>query len=67
MELAKEKLRMEIYAAMLDCVDQNIGKIIKKLKAQGKYENTLFMFASDNGACAEPTGARVFSKKLKTW
>ena len=52
-ELEKEKLRMEIYAAMIDRVDQNIGKVIAKLKKQGKLENTLIMFASDNGACAE--------------
>ncbi|XOV92549.1 MAG: arylsulfatase [Bacteroidota bacterium] len=53
LELEKEKLRMEIYAAMVDRVDQSIGKIIAKLKQQKKYENTLIMFASDNGACAE--------------
>lgn len=52
-ELEKEKLRMEIYAAMLDRADQNIGKIITKLKAQKKLNNTLIMFISDNGACAE--------------
>ena len=63
--LAKEKRRMEIYAGMLDCVDQNIGKILAKLKKQGKLENTLIMFASDNGACAEGTGARTRSRKLE--
>lgn len=52
-ELEKEKLRMEIYAAMLDRADQNIGKIIAKLKTQGKLDNTLVLFVSDNGACAE--------------
>ena len=52
-ERAKEIKRMEIYAAMLDRADQNIGRIIAKLKVQGKLDNTLIMFASDNGACAE--------------
>jgi arylsulfatase len=64
-ELAKEIKRMEIYAAMLDRVDQNIGKILAKLKAQGKLENTLIMFASDNGGCAEGAGAKIKSTKLE--
>jgi arylsulfatase A-like enzyme len=62
---AKEIRRMEIYAAMLDRVDQNLSKIFAKLKEQGKFENTLIMFASDNGGCAELTGATVLSKELK--
>lgn len=53
--------RMEIYAAMLDRVDQNIGRVMEKLDAQGRLENTLIMFASDNGGCAEDTGAKVVS------
>ena len=46
-------MRMEIYAAMVDRVDQNIGRLLKKLEEQGKLDNTLIMFFSDNGACAE--------------
>lgn len=64
-ELKKEIKRMEIYAAMLDRVDQNIGKIIEKLKKQGKLENTLIMFASDNGGCAENPGVKNRSTKLE--
>jgi len=52
-ERRKEATRMEIYAAMVDRVDQNIGRLIKKLEEQGKLENTLIMFLSDNGACTE--------------
>jgi arylsulfatase len=63
--LAKEIKRMEIYAAMLDRVDQNIGRILAKLKEQGKLNNTLIMFASDNGACAEASGAKIKSTKLE--
>ncbi|MEI7851066.1 MAG: arylsulfatase [Kiritimatiellales bacterium] len=48
-----EAMRMEIYAAMVDRVDQNVGRLIKKLEDQGKLDNTLIMFLSDNGACAE--------------
>ena len=46
-------LKMAVYAAQIDRMDQGIGKIIQKLKESGKYENTLIMFLSDNGGCAE--------------
>ena len=46
-------LRMAVYAAMIDRVDQNIGKLISSLKSQGRFENTLILFMTDNGACAE--------------
>lgn len=46
-------LKMAIYAAMVDRVDQNIGKLISKLKKEGAYDNTLILFLSDNGACQE--------------
>ncbi|MEZ5952277.1 MAG: arylsulfatase [Planctomycetaceae bacterium] len=45
--------RMEIYAAQVDCVDQNVGKLVKKLQDLGVYENTLILFLSDNGCSAE--------------
>ena len=64
-ERQKEIRRMEIYAAMLDRVDQNLGRVIAKLKARGKFENTIFLFASDNGACAEATGAKQKSSRLE--
>ena len=44
---------MAIHAAMVDRMDQEIGRIIAQLKAMGAYENTLILFASDNGASAE--------------
>ncbi len=43
------KTRMEVYAAMVDRVDQNIGKLLEHLKQVGKYDNTLIIFISDNG------------------
>ncbi len=43
--------KMQVYAAMIDRMDQNIGKLIDKLKELGEYENTMIMFLSDNGAC----------------
>jgi sugar lactone lactonase YvrE len=44
---------MAIYAAMIDRMDVNIGRVINDLKAHGELENTLVVFVSDNGACAE--------------
>lgn len=46
-----ESFRMAIYAAMVDRVDQNIGRMIAYLKEKGEFENTLIMLCSDNGAC----------------
>lgn len=45
--------KMTVYAAQIDRMDQGIGKIISKLKETGNYENTLIIFLSDNGGCAE--------------
>src|SRR5699024_1046252 len=50
---ADQARRMQVYAAMIDRMDQNIGRLVQKVKDMGKWENTLFMFASDNGASAE--------------
>lgn len=46
-------LRMAIYAAMIDRMDQNIGRLIESLKIKKLYDNTIIMFLNDNGACAE--------------
>ncbi|WP_394795509.1 arylsulfatase [Armatimonas sp.] len=45
--------KMAIHAAMVDRMDQEIGRIIAQLKAMKAYENTVIFFASDNGASAE--------------
>ncbi len=45
--------KMAIHAAMVDRMDQEIGRIITQLKEMGAFENTLIFFASDNGASAE--------------
>ena len=49
-------MRMEIYAAQIDAMDQGIGRIIKALEDAGKLDNTIILFLSDNGACAEVQG-----------
>lgn len=44
---------MAVHAAMIDAMDQGIGRIINTLKETGELENTLILFLSDNGASAE--------------
>jgi len=46
-----EDLNMAVYAAMVDRMDQNIGRILNKLKELEAEDNTLVMFLSDNGGC----------------
>ena len=46
-------LKMAVYAAMIDRVDQNIGKLVMFLKENDAYEDTLIFFLSDNGGCQE--------------
>lgn len=46
--------RMEVYAAMIDIMDQGIGRIISALDKKGMLENTVIFYLHDNGGCAEP-------------
>lgn len=52
-ERTEEDLKMAVYSAMIDRLDQNIGKLQSKLSEMGISENTLILFMSDNGASAE--------------
>lgn len=47
---------MEVYAAMIDCMDQGVGRLVKALKDNGQFENTLILYLQDNGGCAENMG-----------
>lgn len=47
---------MEVYAAMIDRLDQGIGRLVAELKRTGRYEHTLILFLQDNGGCAEGMG-----------
>jgi arylsulfatase len=47
---------MEVYAAMIDRMDQGIGTIVEELKLNGQFENTLILYLQDNGGCAEVMG-----------
>lgn len=44
-----EAERMAVYAAQIDIMDQNIGKVIKKVEQMGQFDDTLIFFMSDNG------------------
>ncbi len=60
-----EAKHMEVHAAMVDRVDQGIGKIIDELKKAGKLNNTLVLFLSDNGASPERRGKTPVFHKAK--
>ena len=49
-EKARQTRAMEIYAAMVERMDRNIGRVIAELKASGQYDNTIILFTADNGA-----------------
>ena len=56
--------RMEVYAAMIDVMDQGIGKIISALEEKGVLDNTLIFYMHDNGGCAEPVGTEKMEVPL---
>ncbi|MCL5269681.1 MAG: sulfatase-like hydrolase/transferase, partial [bacterium] len=47
---------MEVYAAMIERMDQGVGRIVAELERRGRLDNTLILFLQDNGACQEPVG-----------
>jgi arylsulfatase len=59
--------RMAVYAAMVEGMDANIGRLLASLRKNGEMKNTLIIFLSDNGACAEwePFGFDLGSARKK--
>lgn len=51
-----EARKMEIYAAMIDRMDENIGRVLTLLEQQGRLKNTIVFFMSDNGPAASGPG-----------
>lgn len=51
-----EAKRMAVYAAMIEAMDAELGRLIDYLKQRGEYDNTVFVFTSDNGS--EANGPR---------
>ena len=61
-------LMMATYAAMVDRVDQNVGRLLKKLEELGEAENTLTLFLSDNGACPFQRSEKTsIDQRLAPW
>ncbi len=63
-----ESRKMELYAAMVENLDDNIGRLLQYLKQSGLFDNTIIMFMSDNGAAGEdfynlPGGFGPFLRK----
>jgi arylsulfatase A-like enzyme len=56
---------MEVYAAMIDNMDQGIGRLVAALRANRQLENTLIFYLQDNGACAETVGRNPGGAKGK--
>ena len=61
--------KMELYAAMIEYMDDQIGRLIAHLKKNGKYDNTLIVFLSDNGAAGEDMAELVtkLAPAAKDW
>ncbi len=55
---------MEVYAAMVDNMDQGIGRIVGALETLKQLDNTLILYMQDNGGCAEGMGRRGTKVRL---
>lgn len=56
-------LRMAVYAAQVDRMDQGIGRVIREIEKTGRLDNTFVLFLSDNGGCAEENIGGGMEKK----
>ena len=63
----KERLhmerQMEVYAAMAEAMDHHVGRLVEHLKKMGQYDNTVFVFLSDNG----PEGSDYHEAQAWLW
>ena len=59
-----ESDRMAAFAGMVDCLDQNIGRLVRHLTRNDLIDNTIIMFCSDNGACPFE---RTEGKEYRPW
>jgi arylsulfatase A-like enzyme len=64
-EKEEEALRMQIHAAMVDRMDQNIGRLLQKLEELRKLKNTLIIFLVDNGASHERPSKKVWDPEAE--
>ncbi len=56
--------RMEVFAAMVDLLDENVGRLVDYLKKKDLLDDTLILFCADNGACPFE---RTRGRELKPW
>ncbi|MDM7956223.1 arylsulfatase [Blastomonas sp.] len=56
---------MAINAGMIEAMDHHIGRLVAHLKATGQYDNTVFVFTSDNGP--EPSNPMAGSRMMDLW
>lgn len=62
-----EAERMAVYAAQVDILDQNVGKILRKLEEMNQLDNTLIFFMADNGGNYEEFNHQVIGPKHAIW
>ncbi len=60
-----EARNMEVYAAMIDRMDQGIGRIVAELERQGQLDDTVVFYLQDNGGCAEGMGRQSNADKIR--
>lgn len=66
-EQAYQARRMEVYAGMADAMDHEVGRLIEYLRESGQYDNTVFVFLSDNGAEASDPYSVLTGKLWLDW
>jgi arylsulfatase A-like enzyme len=66
-EQAYQSRRMEVYAGMADAMDHEVGRLIEYLRESGQYDNTVFVFLSDNGAEASDPYSVLTGKLWLDW
>lgn len=62
-----EARRMEVYAAMAEAMDHHVGRLVAFLKETGEYDNTVFVFLSDNGSEASDPYAYATGRLWLDW
>lgn len=65
-----QRKRMAVYAGMIEAMDFHVGRLIDHLKAIGEYNNTVFIFASDNGAepsAVDALGGGLIASYVTNW
>ncbi len=54
-----------VYAGMVYCLDENVGRILKHLKKTGQFDNTVIVFTSDNGGLSTTEGSPTSNLPLR--